>query len=921
MEKLTDCQNEEVKQLEEKIALLEKELKDTKDFLEYASRCWEAERETLLRQYSAVADSQVWKLTKPLRLFLDFIKKSRVVRAVHKFFKYCRVFGVAETFRKLFCKVFNITPKEKGITTLEEVFELAEQKGATIFGEKETLKIKKKTKKILFISHEMDLSGAPIALQYFMEQAKKQGNFCLFASCADGALKDEITKDGNLFLLMKDIYQSDFVPSSVKAFDLVVVNTVIGAPIVERLFGCGVPVMWWIHESLQGYTEKTLSVMPKFLAENVKVYCVGDYATKTLQRFRPNYEANNLLYCVPEQKLETENEFVVQKNGATMTFAVVGLLIERKGHEVLIDAIRALDESVRKKCKFLFVGNRFEPRIYSAIEALAEEFPNNVEYVGTLSRGQMNSMYSQIDCLICCSKDDPMPIVVTEAMMLGKTVICSKNSGSAKIIEENNAGFIYENNDPKLLAKKIEEVLNADDFTLKTMRENARKAYENYFSPKTFDKNVNRIISNLTAKNNQLKTKIKKLKKAVTKTGELDLTVSVIIPTYNAGAYLNPLLDSLSSQKGIRNLEVIAVDSGSTDGTVEKLKTLGAKVIEIKNQDFTHSYARNLGATNAKGDVIIFMTQDALPENEQWAYNLALPIAKGEAVAVSCGEKCPGNIELYYKISSWANNVYVGAEDRTGVNLAFPDRKVDLRKEGALNDVTCAVNSAVFSRYLYRYGFGEDLDLGIRLFKTGYKIKILSDTKSIHGHNRVAGYYVKRCFSDVQSMEYILPEYQPLPMAQNEVASIVCYSAKLIFDALKSFDSKKRKDATNEEILNDILSCMTSVMEIEAKVGGELVKPIVIDEVLQWVIDLLYPYASEKYSNRYELFNNCYYYFDSVIREYLRNKKLLDVIPDSADEIVDCVIKRFCSCVGVELALIPKGEPVYDKLQTLSKGV
>lgn len=93
----------------------------------------------------------------------------------------------------------------------------------------------------------------------------------------------------------------------------------------------------------------------------------------------------------------------------------------------------------------------------------------------------------------------------------------------------------------------------------------------------------------------------------------LDATVSFIIPTYNDGDDLDQLLPMLLGQRGFASVEVIAVDSGSEDGTPAKAEGLGARVVPIRKEDFSHSNARNTGAQNANGDYFVFTTQDALP--------------------------------------------------------------------------------------------------------------------------------------------------------------------------------------------------------------------------------------------------------------------------------------------------------------------
>jgi len=94
-------------------------------------------------------------------------------------------------------------------------------------------------------------------------------------------------------------------------------------------------------------------------------------------------------------------------------------------------------------------------------------------------------------------------------------------------------------------------------------------------------------------------------------------TVSIVIPTYNGMATLPAVLRAIRAQDG-PPVEIMAVDSGSTDGTLDALMAYGARIHEIPNRDFTHGGARNLGANLATGDTLIFMSQDARPARRDW---------------------------------------------------------------------------------------------------------------------------------------------------------------------------------------------------------------------------------------------------------------------------------------------------------------
>ena len=101
------------------------------------------------------------------------------------------------------------------------------------------------------------------------------------------------------------------------------------------------------------------------------------------------------------------------------------------------------------------------------------------------------------------------------------------------------------------------------------------------------------------------------------KTSMYEGIVSVIIPVYNGGNDLKQLIKTLKEQKKVKQIEIIAIDSGSTDGSVEFLKEEEIDLTEIPNSDFSHSGTRNLGVKKASGNILLFMTQDAFPDDSE----------------------------------------------------------------------------------------------------------------------------------------------------------------------------------------------------------------------------------------------------------------------------------------------------------------
>ncbi|MDX6402121.1 MAG: hypothetical protein QOF27_2727 [Gaiellaceae bacterium] len=116
--------------------------------------------------------------------------------------------------------------------------------------------------------------------------------------------------------------------------------------------------------------------------------------------------------------------------------------------------------------------------------------------------------------------------------------------------------------------------------------------------------------------------------------------ISVLIPVKNGGADLARCLQAIAAQEVDDEVEVVVVDSGSTDGSSERARELGATVYEIPAAEFVHGATRNLAARRSRGDVLVFTTQDAVPADAHWLARLTGALAAA-GVAGAYGRQLP----------------------------------------------------------------------------------------------------------------------------------------------------------------------------------------------------------------------------------------------------------------------------------------
>lgn len=223
------------------------------------------------------------------------------------------------------------------------------------------------------------------------------------------------------------------------------------------------------------------------------------------------------------------------------------------------------------------------------------------------------------------------------------------------------------------------------------------------------------------------------------------LECSVVIPTKSGGALLRRLVETLIAGQSHPPLEVLLVDSGSEPAELDRLGAAGARIVRFPDRSFDHGLARDVGAAEARGDVIAFLNQDALPCDAHWLGNLSAPFTDPAPPAAVQGG-----------ISEWETPESVGLRrfywDSCGPRFYFTSESVDwIERHGGVGFST--VNCAVARSAWEELPFGpapilEDKRWQRAAVARGWTIAAVPSATVWHTHDYDLRALARRCASE-----------------------------------------------------------------------------------------------------------------------------------------------------------------------------
>ena len=231
--------------------------------------------------------------------------------------------------------------------------------------------------------------------------------------------------------------------------------------------------------------------------------------------------------------------------------------------------------------------------------------------------------------------------------------------------------------------------------------------------------------------------------------------ISVVIPVKDGGSDLDRCLAGIAAQQVDEEVEIVVVDSGSTDGSAERARAAGALVHEIPAGAFGHGRTRNLGVELARGETIVFTSQDAVAAGADWLARLVAAARSGPDVAGAYGRQLP-HPDARPPERFFLDFLY-GADAR--VQRLEPDAELTFETT-LFSNVSAAIPRAVLARFPFRddLTMSEDQEWSRRVLRDGLSLVYEPRAAVRHSHAYTVRSAFRRFFDSGVSAEHAYVE-------------------------------------------------------------------------------------------------------------------------------------------------------------------
>ena len=218
---------------------------------------------------------------------------------------------------------------------------------------------------------------------------------------------------------------------------------------------------------------------------------------------------------------------------------------------------------------------------------------------------------------------------------------------------------------------------------------------------------------------------------------------SIVIRAFNEAEHLGRLLEGISRQT-LKDVELVLVDSGSTDSTVDIATGSGAKIVHVLPEEFTFGRSLNLGVEAASHPLIVIASAHVYPVYPDWLERLLEPLSDPR-VALTYGKQRGGETTRF--------------SERQIFTQWYPEHSDPRQAHPFCNNANAAIRRSVWERHGYDETLTglEDLAWANWALHEGYAISYVAEAEIVHVHNETPRGVYNRYRREAMAFKRIFP--------------------------------------------------------------------------------------------------------------------------------------------------------------------
>ena len=247
------------------------------------------------------------------------------------------------------------------------------------------------------------------------------------------------------------------------------------------------------------------------------------------------------------------------------------------------------------------------------------------------------------------------------------------------------------------------------------------------------------------------------------------MNCSIVIRAYNEEQHIGRLLEGIKHQT-LKDAEVILVDSGSTDSTVDVAESYGARAVRIPSDEFTFGRSLNYGIRASTGDFIVIVSAHVYPVYPNWLASLLYPF-EDETIALTYGkQRGPESAKFSEKqiFHQW-----------------FPDSGKPRQETAFCNNANAAIRRSLWEKHRYDETLTglEDLAWSKWAKEQGHAVAYIPEAEIIHIHSETPRGVYNRYRREAMAFKKIYPEsnfniYDFLRLTITNISSDIWHAAR-----------------------------------------------------------------------------------------------------------------------------------------------